>query len=241
VRTPGEKRKAVGTMLKFYKRRTPQPVWKRGFDLAGAFCGLLVLSPLMLLISAHIKFASRGPVFFMHKRYGYGGKPIHVWKFRSMHVNHNPQDHQQHVLNLKQGNDVQLKKMDTDSQLIFLGKWIRASAIDELPQLFNVIRGEMSLVGPRPDVIPREDYDEWQKVRFNVLPGLTGLWQVSGKNNTTFNEMNRLDAQYVQSRSLMLDSKIVAMTLPAIFKQIVADRSGKKTGKSPAAQKSTAT
>jgi len=222
-------------MLKFYKRRTPQPAWKRGFDLLGAAGGLLILSPVMLLIAAHIKLVSRGPVFFKHKRYGYGGKPIFVWKFRSMHVNHNPQDHQQHVLNLKQGNDVQLKKMNTDSQVIFLGKWIRASALDELPQIFNVIRGEMSLVGPRPDVIPQEDYDDWQQVRFNVLPGLTGLWQVSGKNNTTFNEMNQLDAQYVQRRSLMLDSKIVAMTFPAIFKQIVEDRFDSKSEESTAA------
>jgi lipopolysaccharide/colanic/teichoic acid biosynthesis glycosyltransferase len=121
-----------------------------------------------------------------------------------------------------QGN-AELKKMNNDAQLIPFGKWLRCTGIDELPQLFNVLKGEMSLVGPRPDVIPVEEYQEWQRIRFAVLPGLTGLWQVGGKNHTTFNQMNQLDAQYVERRSFWLDLKIVILTVPAILKLVVED------------------
>jgi lipopolysaccharide/colanic/teichoic acid biosynthesis glycosyltransferase len=119
--------------------------------------------------------------------------------------------------------DGQLKKLDTSTELIPLGKWLRCTALDELPQLFNVLKGEMSLVGPRPDVLPIEDYQDWQQVRFDVLPGLTGLWQVSGKNQTTFNEMNELDALYIEKRSFWLDLKIVFWTVPAILKLVAED------------------
>ena len=115
------------------------------------------------------------------------------------------------------------KKLDTTSQLIPFGKWLRCTAIDELPQLFNILKGEMSLVGPRPDVVPPEEYQAWQQVRFDVLPGLTGLWQVSGKNQTTFNQMNRLDVDYVERRSFWLDSKIILLTFPAVLKLVAED------------------
>lgn len=140
-----------------------------------------------------------------------------------MHLNADPAKHQTHVLTMVRNDDVQLNKMNNDSQLIPLGKWIRCTAIDELPQLLNVVRGEMSLVGPRPDVVPLDEYTEKQRKRFEVLPGLTGLWQISGKNQTTFNEMSQLDVRYVEQRSPWLDLKIVILTLPAILKEVIDD------------------
>ena len=204
------------------KRSTPieaLPTWKRVFDLVGATIGVVLCSPLIVLVSLYIKLVSRGPVLFRHERYGYQGETLYVWKFRSMHVNANPVDHQQHVMKMV-SEDVQLKKLDTDNQLIPLGKWLRCTAIDELPQLINVLKGEMSLVGPRPDVVPVDQYQPWQQTRFDILPGLTGLWQVSGKNHTTFNEMNELDALYVERCSLWLDLKIVFLTITAILKLV---------------------
>ena len=131
-----------------------------------------------------IKLVSRGPVLFRHKRYGYRGGPLYVWKFRSMHVNTDPDEHQQYVIDAVQ-KGAKLVKLDNDARIIPFGKWLRGTAIDEIPQLLNVLSGEMSLVGPRPDVVPVEEYEASQRVRFEVIPGLTGLWQVSGKNHTT--------------------------------------------------------
>lgn len=208
------------------KRKTlinPLPLWKRGFDLVGASIGLVVLSPLLILVAVYIKTTSDGPVLFRHKRYGYKGQPLYVWKFRSMHVTADPSEHQKHVLNVVKNDEARLTKINHDAHLIPFGKWLRGSAIDELPQLLNVLKGEMSLVGPRPDVVPLNQYQDWQQTRFDVLPGLTGLWQVSGKNQTTFKEMNQLDARYVEQRSFWLDLKIVILTLPAILKQFAED------------------
>ena len=214
-------------MLEKSTRLKPLPVWKKLTDLVGATTGLLLLSPLMLAIALFIKLTSRGPVLFKHKRYGYQGKPLYVWKFRSMHVHCDPGEHQDYVRSMAQ-EDGALKKLDTSSQLIPLGKWIRCTALDELPQLFNVLKGEMSLVGPRPDVVPPEEYQEWQQARFEALPGLTGLWQVSGKNHTTFKEMNELDVEYIDRRSFWLDLKIILLTIPAVLKLVAEDFIAKK-------------
>lgn len=209
-------------MLKRSTRIDPLPRWKRAFDLAGASIGLLLLAPLMILIALYIKCVSRGPVLFKHKRYGYLGEPLYVWKFRSMHVHADPVQHQKHVMSRVQG-DAAMTKMNTDAHLIPMGKWLRSTAIDEFPQLFNVFKSEMSLVGPRPDVVPIDEYEDWHQTRFDVLPGLTGLWQVSGKNQTTFREMNELDSFYVEQRSFRLDLKILILTLPAIIKQVAEE------------------
>ena len=209
-------------MLDHPTRLKPLPIWKKATDLAGASIGLLLLSPLMLLVALFIKLASPGPVLFRHKRYGYRGKPLHVWKFRSMRLDCDTEVHRDYVRSMVEG-DGQLKKLNTSNQLIPCGKWLRCTAIDELPQLFNILAGEMSLVGPRPDVVPPEEYQPWQQVRFEVLPGLTGLWQVSGKNQTTFNEMNELDVEYVETRSFWLDAKIIFLTIPAILKLVAED------------------
>lgn len=211
--------KAPRDMVNGTQKLDPLPAWKRGFDLVGTSCGLVVLSPLMALIALHIKLTSKGPLLFKHKRYGYLGQPFYVWKFRSMQTEADPSHHQRHVMNMLQG-DVQLTKMDNDALLIPLGKWLRSSGLDELPQLFDVLKGKMSLVGPRPDVVPLEQHEPWQQVRFTVAPGLTGLWQVSGKNKKTFSEMMRLDIAYVEQRSFWLDLKILLMTGPAVLRQI---------------------
>lgn len=193
----------------------PCPAWKRAMDLTGAVMGLIVLSPLMLLVAAWIKCVSRGPVFFRHRRYGLAGRPFMVWKFRSMEALDSVEQHKSHVSNLMV-NDLKMAKIDRDMKIIRGGRLIRQFGLDELPQLFNVLVGEMSLVGPRPDVVPADQYHGWQQRRFDVLPGITGLWQVSGKNQTTFSMMMRLDADYVVRRSLMLDVQILLMTIPAV-------------------------
>jgi lipopolysaccharide/colanic/teichoic acid biosynthesis glycosyltransferase len=192
-------------------------------DIAGASLGLLLLCPLLLSVAVLIKLTSRGPVFYRQERFGVQGRRFRIWKFRSMHVGSNPVKHQQHVRRLLSEQRT-LEKVDGSYKMISLGRWLRLLAIDELPQLLNVLAGEMSLVGPRPDVIPPEEYPLWQRARFDVLPGLSGLWQVSGKNKTTFEEMVRLDIRYIQRRSPWLDLKIVVLTGPAILRQVLEDR-----------------
>jgi len=200
----------------------PLPKWKRTVDLIAATVGLVLLLPVFVIVGLVIKLTSHGPVFFKHKRYGYLGKPFWVWKFRTMHIATDPEVHQQHVNELFARQRV-LKKLDNPDQLIPFGKLLRSSAIDELPQLINIFKGEMSLVGPRPDVVPIEKYSPEHQTRFKVAPGLTGLWQVSGKNETTFEEMMQLDAEYVENRTLWLDLKILFLTVPAILKLIVTE------------------
>ena len=173
----------MDAMLERSIRINPLPLWKRGFDLLGASIGLVALSPFLILVALYIKLVSQGPFLFRHKRYGYLGEAaLCLDKFRSMKVSADPACHQKHVMNMVQ-DDAQLKKMDNDAQMIPLGKWLRCTAIDELPQLLNVLRGEMSLVGPRPDVLPTDQYQDWQQKRFGVLPGLTGLWASQRKKS----------------------------------------------------------
>jgi lipopolysaccharide/colanic/teichoic acid biosynthesis glycosyltransferase len=208
------------------------PVWKRSLDIVGALVGLVLFSPLFLLIAVVIKIVSPGPVFFKQARVGCGGKLFRCWKFRTMQVKADPSAHQQHVRNLIRGdtNGVAGKpmiKLDAgrDSRLIPLGGILRQSCLDELPQLINVLRGEMSLVGPRPCLsYEAQEYLLWQTMRFDAVPGMTGLWQVSGKNQTTFTEMIRLDILYAKKQSLWLDIKILLKTLPVIITQIISSR-----------------
>jgi lipopolysaccharide/colanic/teichoic acid biosynthesis glycosyltransferase len=191
------------------------PPWKRIMDIIGVTVGLLVLSPLLFGIAAFIKCVSGGPVLYRQRRYGLNGRPFEVWKFRTIEVSHEPDNHHSHVSGLMASNQP-LKKLDHKLDVIPGGGMLRGLGIDELPQLFNVLRGEMSLVGPRPDVVPFDQYDGWHRRRFDVLPGITGLWQVSGKNERTFVEMMCLDMAYVRRRSLWLDIRILLLTLPAI-------------------------
>jgi lipopolysaccharide/colanic/teichoic acid biosynthesis glycosyltransferase len=198
------------------------PIWKRGVDLAVTLAVLPVLAVATLLATILLRIYSPGPVFFRQERIGHLGRKFRIYKFRTMHVNADTGVHKDHFRTLV-GSNVPMTKMDVrgDSRLIPGGWLLRASGLDELPQLINVLRGEMSLIGPRP-CIPYE-YDQylpWQRKRFMAVPGLTGLWQVSGKNRTTFEEMVRLDIQYAEEKSLWLDLSIVLRTVPTLLGQI---------------------
>ena len=201
------------------------PLWKRAIDVAGSLFALVILSPLFLLVALFIKAVSPGPVFFRQERVGYLGRLFTIWKFRTMHVNADTAVHKHYLRDLI-NNEKTMTKLDNgrDKRIIPFAGILRASGIDELPQLFNVLLGDMSLVGPRP-CIPYEarEFDVWQMRRFDTVPGLTGLWQVSGKNKTTFKQMMRLDIAYARKRAFFMDMKIFLKTLPAVVEQ-VADR-----------------
>ena len=209
---------AKGLEMFFGKK---MPFWKRVLDILGAGVGLILLLPLFVTIAIIIKIVSRGPVFFKQERLGYLGKPFIMIKFRTMAVNADTSVHVNHVTNLIQ-NGKPLKKMDCRDHRIFpFGKFLRTTGLDELPQLINVLRGEMSLIGPRPELACSMQYCEpWQTRRFEIKPGLSGLWQVSARTDRTFNEMMRLDISYVKKMSFWLDAVILLKTFPAIFQQM---------------------
>lgn len=204
------------------------PLWKRGMDIVGALLALIVLSPLLLLVGLVIKIVSPGPIIFKQERLRRLGRMFSMWKFRTMGVNTDISIHKQHVVGLingdKNGNSGlknPMVKLESHPQIIPLGKFFRKMCLDELPQLINVLRGEMSLVGPRPPLpYEVEEYPQWCYGRFNTVPGMTGLWQVSGKNRLTFDEMVRLDIRYSRQESLWLDTKIILKTPLAIISQI---------------------
>lgn len=194
-------------------RKKAPPTDKRIFDFVVAMMLIVICSPLLLAITVYIKLVSPGSPVFIQPRPGHGGKKFRMFKFRTMHTKKQGRDqsHRQYVADLARSN-AELKKPKLDAEFIPGGSLLRRLSLDELPQLFNIIRGEMSLVGPRPDLLELEDYLPWQLKRFEVLPGLTGLWQTSDKNNLTFNEMIELDLEYVNTRSLWLDVQIVFKT-----------------------------
>ena len=198
------------------------PPWKRFLDLFLIILLLPVWLPLMLIIAAGIKVVSpKGPILFRQSRIGYRGRTFWCLKFRSMHCSADGEVHKAHLKKLMQSGTAMVKLDGKgDPRLIPCGGLLRASGLDELPQIFTVLRGEMSMVGPRP-CMPYE-YDEylpWQKERCEVLPGLTGLWQVKGKNQTTFEEMIRLDVEYGRSLSLKRDLWILFKTFGVLFRQ----------------------
>ncbi len=195
------------------------PFWKRCFDLICAVVGLVVLAPLFVLVALWIKIVSPGPVFYKQTRVGFLGRPFKLWKFRTMKVGTDTSMHREYVSRLIRQEDQIMKKLDDrDPNIIPLGRFLRRSGIDELPQLINVLLGQMSLVGPRPS-LPYEFREDlhWHKRRFYVLPGITGLWQVEGKDHVTFKEMIRADILYEQRRSLWMDIRILLKTFPAVW------------------------
>jgi lipopolysaccharide/colanic/teichoic acid biosynthesis glycosyltransferase len=168
-----------------------------------------------------VKLGSRGPLLFRQERVGYKGSRFTCYKFRTMRVDADETTHQGHTRHLIRGGGAMTKlDVNRDPRLIPFGAALRATGLDELPQLINVLLGEMSIVGPRP-CIPYECevYEPWQWHRFDAVPGLTGLWQVNGKNRTTFNQMIGFDIQYARRKSLWLDLKIIFKTLPALWTQ----------------------
>jgi exopolysaccharide production protein ExoY len=196
----------------------PLPSWKRILDVICILMALPVLIPVSLIVAAFIKIVSPGPAFFRQQRVGTMGKGFMCLKFRTMKVNADTSVHKDHLKNLITSNHPTRKLDCSDNRLIFGGLVLRALGVDELPQLYNILRGEMSLVGPRPCTpYEFELFSPRHKRRCEAPPGLTGLWQVSGKNRTTFEEQIALDLYYVEHKSLWLDIKIIALTIPAIL------------------------
>jgi len=200
---------------------TVYDVAKRTMDLLASTALLAMLSPLMLLIAALIKLRSKGPVLFKQLRVGQRAQPFHMLKFRSMQVNNDDRIHQAFVSDLIKAATpaTGVFKIVDDPRVTPIGRFLRKTSLDELPQLWNVVRGEMSLVGPRPP-LPYEvrQYKTWHRRRvLEAKPGITGLWQVKGRSRTTFDEMVRLDLRYARKRSFWMDVKILLATPAAVI------------------------
>jgi lipopolysaccharide/colanic/teichoic acid biosynthesis glycosyltransferase len=199
-----------GGIAEFLATRTPR--WKRVVDVAVASAGLVVFGPVMLLAALLIKCVSSGPAFFRQTRIGLAGRPFGLLKLRSMRAGNDASVHRRHAAELIRSGEP-MEKLASDGRVFALGSFLRRTCIDELPQLVNVLRGEMSLVGPRPCLAyEAAEYACWHARRFDIAPGMTGLWQVSGKNALTFAEMVRLDIAYVRTLSPWLDLKILVKT-----------------------------
>ena len=200
---------------------------KRVIDLFAAALMLIVVSPLMLVIALLIKKNSSGPVLFAQERLGKDGKPFRFYKFRSMEHNSDDAIHRQFVAMFIGGEDDdfsdtnsgdQVFKIKRDPRVTDIGAVLRKTSLDELPQLFNILMGEMSLVGPRPPIAYEiEKYQPWHMERLKAVPGLTGLWQVNGRSAVSFEEMVRLDILYINNWSLWQDFRILLRTIPVVL------------------------
>jgi len=205
----------------------PEPMIKRCVDVLGAACGLLVLSPLLAAIAVRIKLDSPGPVLFRQERVGYRGRRFWMLKFRTMAHENDSTAHEEYLKDFIRGgvpasvraDGTKVFKLTNDSRITRFGAWLRRYSIDELPQLWNVLRGEMSLVGPRPCTgYEWELYRPWQKRRMDVAPGCTGLWQVRGRSQVTFEEMVLLDLHYAHHWTPIGDLWLIVQTLPAMIR-----------------------
>jgi len=203
-------------------------VTKRAIDIVASALGLLIAAPLFLAIALAIKLTSKGPVFFRQQRIGHFGKPFVFLKFRSMYVDNDPKVHLDYIRQLisgeaarqpSNGNGQGVYKLTTDPRVTRVGAFLRRASLDELPQLINVLCGEMSLVGPRPPIPYEVDtYQTWHRRRvLEAKPGITGLWQVSGRSRVGFDEMVRLDVRYAAKRSFWFDLKILLLTPRAVI------------------------
>jgi len=200
---------------------------KRGLDIVGSLIGLVLFFPIIVFTSIAVKATSPGPIIFSQTRVGMKGKLFRFYKFRSMYWNSDDQIHRQYVTDLIKGNHKKIDqgsgatpffKMNTDPRITRVGRIIRKLSIDELPQFINVLRGDMSLVGPRPSLpYEVESYKPWHLGRMEVKPGITGLWQVDGRSRTSFDDMVRMDLRYIQNWSFLRDAKILVKTLNAVF------------------------
>lgn len=200
---------------------------RRALDVSIAALALILAAPVMLIVMLIIKLDSRGPAIFSQRRIGLNEHPFTVHKFRTMYAEADPAPHREYIAQLVNGvadgqanGDGAIFKLAVDDRITPVGRFLRKTSVDELPQLWDVLRGEMSLVGPRP-VVPYEleHYSAEQFRRFAVKPGLTGLWQVSGRNEKTYTEMVDLDLEYVERRSLALDLSILLKTLPVVIER----------------------
>jgi exopolysaccharide biosynthesis polyprenyl glycosylphosphotransferase len=192
----------------------PTPWWKTAMDKALSACALLLLAPVFLIVALAVKLTSPGPVFFRQVRAGLGGQPFHMLKFRSMVVGAEAKRDELLEFNERSGPAF---KMTNDPRVTPVGAFLRKWSLDELPQLINVLRGDMSLVGPRPLYISEEKaMHQWHRLRRSVKPGITCLWQITSRDEADFDNWMRLDAQYIRNRSFWLDVKILLLTLPAV-------------------------
>lgn len=198
------------------------PLWKRTLDISCCLAALPAVLLVGVVITAFLKLTSAGPLFFRQERIGYLGRRFVLYKFRTMRVDADTAEHRRHVATLRR-NGAPMAKLDAigDRRLVPGARLLRASGLDELPQLINVLRGDMSLVGPRPCIpYEYEQFTDQDRVRFESVPGLTGLWQVCGKNRTTFAEMVNLDIAYTRTRSPWLDLLILVRTPLAVARQL---------------------
>ena len=195
----------------------PLPRWKRLVDLVGASVGLALAMPILLLAAAAIRLDSRGQVLFRQERAGLGGRPFWMYKFRTMV---DGAEKQRDMLVPRNEQDGPAFKMTHDPRVTRVGRWFRKTSIDELPQLWNVLKGDMTLVGPRPlPCVESDACQQWHRARLDVTPGLTCIWQVNGRSNTNFDRWVRMDLEYARRRSLWMDLKLIAMTVPAVLLQ----------------------
>lgn len=202
----------------FQDRAEPKMVYyffKRIMDVICSLSGLMFLMPIFCIVGILIKLESKGPIFFSQERVGKNGEGFKMYKFRSMVINAEELKEKLHGKNEMSG---PMFKMKNDPRVTRIGKFIRKTSIDELPQLFNVLKGEMSLVGPRPS-LPKEvvKFDDWMMERLDVKPGLTCYWQVCGRNDIDFEDWMQLDIRYVQQQSLLIDIKLVIKTFSVLI------------------------
>jgi exopolysaccharide biosynthesis polyprenyl glycosylphosphotransferase len=201
----------------FYNKKynTMYSLTKRFIDVLGSMIGIILLSPIFFVVAALIKIDSKGSVIFSQTRVGKNGKEFKMYKFRSMVVNAEELKKKLLAQNEMSG---PMFKMKDDPRITKIGKFIRKTSIDELPQLINVLKGEMSLVGPRPS-LPKEveRFEPWMKKRLEVKPGLTCYWQVNGRNNIDFNDWMKLDIKYVEERNIYIDIKLIFKTFFVLF------------------------
>lgn len=199
----------------------PKPIYdfvKRVFDIVWSLIGLIVLSPVFIILSILVKTTSEGPVFFAHKRVGKGGKTIKIYKFRSMVTNaeelikqFTPEQKAEYERNFKLENDPRITKV---------GNFMRKTSLDELPQLINILKGDISIVGPRPVMdVETKIYGNYRNMLLSVKPGLTGFWAANGRSHTTYTRRRAMEIYYVKNRSVLLDLKIIFKTFISVFKR----------------------
>jgi exopolysaccharide biosynthesis polyprenyl glycosylphosphotransferase len=216
---PGARTSASASALTQLEMRIAESLYlragKRILDVAGALLALIITSPVLLLAALAIRLESRGPILYRSTRVGRNGRPFTFLKLRSMV--HGADRHRHHLKHLNEA-DGPVFKITNDPRVTRVGRLLRVSSIDEIPQFLNVLRGEMSLVGPRPP-IPEEvaQYEPWQLRRLDVRPGITCLWQISGRSRIGFQEWMRLDLEYIRNQSFALDMKILLRTIPAVL------------------------
>ena len=197
------------------RRSKVYDIVKRAFDLVVALFGLILLLPIIPVIAVMIKLDTSGPVFFKQDRVGKDGRKFEFYKFRSMHEDADQRKKDLEALNEQDG---PVFKVQSDPRITSVGKFLRRSSLDEIPQIFNVVKGDMTIVGPRPPIPSEvERYQPWHWKRLEVTPGITCLWQISGRSHLSFNEWMRLDMEYLKHRSFTTDLLIFLKTIPAVI------------------------